>query len=127
MAKNFILGRPPEHSEVDSWSFKRWISNLYDYIITCTKVVTVTTTYTVAADVFYVRADATAGIFTVTLPTALNNQGRPVLVKKIDSSVNAVTVSGTGSDTIEGGTVSLATQWSRTHLISNGNAAWEIM
>ena len=128
MARIYGLSEPPEHADTNSWIFKRWFNELMELILTTILIETVTTAYTVEADKFYIRADATAGAFAVTLPAALNSQGRQILIKKVDSSGNAVTVTRAGSDTIEGSnTVALAGQWDKTHLISNGISSWEIM
>jgi len=51
-------------------------------------------------DVFSV--DASAGVVTITLPTAVDNNGRILTIIKIDSSVNAVTLDGEGTETIDG-------------------------
>lgn len=115
-----------DYTDIRSVSWKIWFKLLYDYVTSRVKLVTVTSAYTFAVDVFYVRADATAGAFTVTLPAALTCSGRQVVIKKIDSSVNAVTISRSGTDTIEGSsTMSLAAQWDKQILISNGNTGWE--
>ncbi len=126
MAQIYGPTNPPEVDSIDSFTFKRWFGSLTDLFKSQMSLVTQATTYTVAANIYYVRGDATAGGFTVTLPPALNNQGRKILLKKIDSSGNAVTVSKAGSDTIEGSnTVSLGSQWDKLHVISNGVNAWE--
>ena len=127
MAKAYPLDSPPEDS-AESWIFKRWFCEVFEFLISRIKLTTETTTYTVKADVFYVRGDATSGAFAVTLPTALNSQGRQLLIKKIDVSANAVTVTRAGTDTIEGAnTVVLGAQWDKTLLISNGVDTWEIV
>lgn len=55
-----------------------------------------------------ILVDASGGAITVVLPPCTTYYGtaadQPITVKKIDSSANAVTISRTGSDTIEGGT-----------------------
>src|SRR5664280_1437005 len=63
-------------------------------VLTATAVKT--TTYTATANQL-IPADATSAAFTVTLPTAPADKTR-VLVKKIDSTANAVTVAAGGSD-----------------------------
>lgn len=71
------------------------------------------------------RVDATTGAITVNLPAA-NAQaasGQYIIITKIDSSVNAVTVTAAGSDKIEGGTTkTLSAQYSKTILISDGGS-----
>lgn len=128
MAKSYGLSAPPESTPVDSWAFRRWFDEVMEFILTTVLIKTVTTTYSVEADRFYIRGDATGGTFTITLPPALNLQGRRILLKKIDSSGNAITIAAAGSDTIEGsGSKSLAAQWDKYHLISNGVSSWEII
>lgn len=88
---------------------------------------TVTAAYTVTLADEYLRCDATGGAFTVTLPAASSCPGQLFIIKRINSGVNAVTVSRAGTDTIEGATtVSLASQWAKYQLLSLGTA-WEIV
>jgi len=84
------------------------------------------TTYNaVAGDV--VLADATSGSFLVNLPPASSNINSRIDIKKIDSTVNTVTVDGNGSETIDGGlTAVLTVQWEAITLFCNG-AAWFIL
>lgn len=73
-------------------------------------------------------SDATSAGFTVTLPAASSNTDKVILVKKIDSSANAVTVSRAGSDTIEGATTfALANQYDWVVIQSDGTATWKII
>jgi hypothetical protein len=91
-----------------------------------TAVVSKTTTYTLTALDSVVRADASGGAFTLTLPTAVGCTGRQYWLKKIDSSANAVTIATTSSQTIDGAsTYSLATQYAHVLLISDG-ANWMV-
>ena len=75
-----------------------------------------------------VRADATSAAFTITLPACVTaNIGRIYRIMKIDSSINAVTVGRTGSDTINGATTSsLATQYSANTYVCGAAGLWEI-
>lgn len=86
-------------------------------------VATKTTTYTAAAgDVLL--CDASGGAFTVTLPAAAATV-RPILVKKVDASGNAVTIDGAGSDTIDGAlTIALSTQYEAVELWCDGTNWW---
>lgn len=76
----------------------------------------------------YTRCNATTtGAMTATLPTASGITGRVFIVKKIDSSGNAVTLDADGSETIDGaGTYALTAQWNSVTIISNGTN-WEIL
>jgi len=124
----FQIIPPPEFTDYNSYPYKRWVNSVYNIITGLTSVRTTTAALTIPANTFYVRGNATGGIFTITLPPALGNEGRPLVIKKIDSSGNAITIAAAGSDTIEGSaTKSLAAQWDKYHLISNGVDTWEIM
>jgi hypothetical protein len=96
-------------------------------------IVTKTTTYTATLQDHTILCDATGGAFSVTLPTAAaayntaEAAGLIVHVKKIDSSANAVTVDGNGSETIDGATTQVITsQWDSASIQSNGTA-WYII
>ena len=58
--------------------------------------------YSVSVDDDFINADATLGNITVTLPSAVLYPGIPFGVKKVDVTVNTVTVQGTGGQTIDG-------------------------
>lgn len=47
-----------------------------------------------------VRADASGGGFTLTLPTAASRAGKMFIIEKVDNSANAVTLDGNGAETI---------------------------
>ena len=64
-------------------------------------VVSKTTTYTITTSDSTVLCDATSAAFTVTLPTAVSVSGKTYVVKKIDSSANAITIATTSSQTID--------------------------
>lgn len=70
-----------------------------------------------------ILADATGGAITLNLPAAASSTNRRLVVKKIDSSGNAVTLDGNAAETIDGaGTLALATQWAHTTIVCNGTA-----
>jgi len=119
----FDLENPP----IDApFSLTRWLAKLKEFFKAFYTVVNVTSTYTVNSSAHYVRANATSGAFTVTLPSASLNIGRKIIIKKIDASANAVTVGIMGSDTIEGSTsVSLAAQWDKVIVIGGTSGSWE--
>lgn len=73
----------------------------------------------------YILADATGAALTVTLPSAIGLKGQGAYtVKRINSGGNAVTVEGSGSETIDGAAnVSLSSQWDRVSVISD-NENW---
>lgn len=93
-----------------------------------TIIETYTTTATVDATTSgsktgFGRCDATAGAFTVNLPSAtLTNRGRSTLFVKTDNSVNVVSIDADGAETINGSTsaITLTTQWDWVRLTSDG-------
>lgn len=71
--------------------------------------------------------DASGGAFTVTLPSAFTCAGKKFIIKKIDGSANAVTVDGSGIETIDGSlTQVLSSQWDVIEIVCNG-ADWFII
>ena len=72
-------------------------------------------------------ADAIAGAITIDLPPAADMSGKTVDIKKIDSSINSVTLDGDGSETIDGSlTQVLTTQYDEITVLSDGTA-WYII
>ena len=71
--------------------------------------------------------DAASGAITVNLPTAASGIRRKIDIKKIDSSVNLITIDGNGAETIDGAaTLELDTQYESVTLITDG-LAWYII
>jgi hypothetical protein len=71
--------------------------------------------------------DATGSAVTIDLPAAAGCVGRIYVIKKIDSSINAVTVDASGGELIDGATTySLATQYKYVMVQSNGSA-WYVI
>ena len=82
-----------------------------------------TTTADFADDTILV--DATGGARTVNLKAATNMTGKKYTVKKVDASVNAVTVDPSGGETIDGaGTYPLALQYQSVTFQSDGTTWW---
>ena len=83
---------------------------------------TVTAAYTLTSSDSTVLANASSAAFTVTLPDATTCSGREYVIKKIDSSANAVTVGVTGTQTIDGASSrSLASQYKYITVQSDGS------
>lgn len=71
-----------------------------------------------------VEMDATAGALSLALPAASTCKGWPFLVKKVDSSANAVTINPDGTETIDGElTATLGAQW-QALLIESDGVGW---
>lgn len=81
---------------------------------------------TVSATDDIILVDATAGAVTITLDDPATNGGKELTVKKTDASGNAVTVSSGGTGTIDGGSITLATQYAAVTAVSDGLNYWMI-
>ncbi|GEM_PF-3458449 len=80
-----------------------------------------TAAYTITVSDSVITGDATDGAFTITLPTAVGITGRAYTIKKNDASVNAVTVDGNATETIDGApTKTLFYQYDYVTLVSDG-------
>ena len=103
------------------------VQNVADTALLLSRQV-VTTTHTITARTIF-RCDATGGAFAITLPAASNLDGRILIIKKIDASVNAVTVTRAGSDTIDGATTfTLTNQYDTVILASDqDNDVWDVI
>lgn len=88
-------------------------------------LVTKTGAYTATAADYTIICNASGGAFTITLPAAASHTGRIYHIKKIDSSVNAVTVDGNVSETIDDGlTAVLTVQYESITIQSDGSEWW---
>jgi len=96
-------------------------------ILTPTGTVSITNSdspYTVTTETL-VLADASSGAITVNLPAA--NNGVVVTVKKTDSSVNAVTLDGNGSETIDGAATQVLSSQYDFMTVSPASGAYHIV
>lgn len=83
-------------------------------------VVTASSNTTLTNSVDVVLANASSGTVTVTLPVPTS--GKQFAIKKIDSSVNIVTIAPAGSETIDGGaSYSFNTQYQSISLVTDGS------
>lgn len=84
--------------------------------------------HTITLGTFF-KCDATGGAIALTLPPATNDDSRIIIVKKSDNSVNAVTVTAAGSDTIDGAaTFVLSNQYEFVVLINDEDGdIWNVI
>lgn len=89
------------------------------------QAVRVVTTTDAALSTDYVLAcDATAGAFAETLPVS-SGSGRVLRIKKTDASVNAVTITAAGTDTIDdAATKVLSLQYQSVDVIDYASGKW---
>ena len=85
----------------------------------------VSTNTILTSDDFSVLVDASGGPVTITLFAAAAAQNT-LSVQKVDASANAVDVQPGGSDNLNGsgGAISLAAQFDKLNLTSDGNSDW---
>ena len=97
-------------------------SNIYATVITNSSAsLSVATTYDIILN------NATSTAITNTLPTAVGITGKIFYIKKVDSSINAVTIATTSSQTIDGITTKvITTQYVTITVVSDG-ANWNII
>lgn len=86
-----------------------------------------TANYTALITDDIVLYDATSGLGTVTLYTAVGNGGRELIVKKTDSGTNTVTVDANDSETIDGDTTKVIQYQDSSMTIMSDNANWRII
>ena len=90
-------------------------------------LITITTDTTLTLSNVVVLCDADAGSILVTLPTTAGDAGRNYYLKKIDATVNLVTVSGINSETIDGGILAVLTvQYEAITTVTDGTS-WFIL
>lgn len=84
-------------------------------------------TLTLDASHWTVLCDCTSNAITITLPAAASHTGRIYNVKKIDSTANAVTVDGNGSETIDGATTQTISIQYNSIMIQSDGSNWHIL
>lgn len=90
-----------------------------------TKVAAKAASFTVDSKAATFIVDATAAAVVATLPTAARAKKRRVTIKKVDASVNTVTIDGAGAETIEGAaTLVISAQYGSYTIQSNGVTWW---
>ena len=90
-------------------------------------IATKTADYTATTADGTILVDAAAGNVTITLPTAASMAGRKLIIKKIDSSINSVTIDANGAETIDENTTAVITvQW-MTYVIQSDGTTWYII
>lgn len=86
-----------------------------------------TANYTLTPADNIITVDATAGNVTLTLPAASASVGQTYRIKRIDGSVNTITVARAGADTIDGATsTTLVTQYSSKDIVCLTASTWGI-
>lgn len=83
------------------------------------------TTYTATDDDFLLRADATGGAIVITLPPAADVLFQVLIIKRLNSGGNSVTIDGKDAETIDrAATFVLSNQYDSINIISDGSEWW---
>lgn len=83
--------------------------------------------YTISATDYTIRANAVGGAITINLPAATGS-GRILNIKKIDASGFAITVDGSGSETIDGLTTqTISGQYDSMQIQDGASGVWDII
>ena len=92
-----------------------------------TPVKAITAAYNMATTDAHIEANATSAAMTVLLPSSLDCPGEDFIICKNDSSSNAVSVSGQGTQVIDGQTVwELSSQYEKIRVRSLGTE-WRVL
>jgi hypothetical protein len=88
-------------------------------------VASISNTYTATLNDNYLFANASGGSFSINLPASSGNEGQYVTIKKIDSTVNDVTIDPYLSETIDGQpTKIINTQYTVITTVCDGGNWW---
>lgn len=91
------------------------------------QVVSKTATYSASTSDDLILCSAAGGAFTINLYAVSGNSGKVIRIKKTDTTFNAITIDGAGSELIDGAlTRKLATQWEEVTLGCDGTG-WFIL
>ena len=90
-------------------------------------ITTKTTNYTCTNSDYTIRADATSGALTITLPS-VPDSGRVLNIKKVDTSSNSLTVSGNGHNIDGQATMTIGVPYTNMMVQYDGTSTtWNII
>jgi hypothetical protein len=123
-----FIPNEPLASDGSVWGMRDWFKQVVRWAKRAYGVKDVQTVSFTADETYFFPVNATSGAVTVTLPLATTwTPGKPYLIKKTDASANTVTISRTGSDTIDGAaSKSLANRYDWIELVSDGLSTWHV-
>lgn len=125
------INQPPVYADIDNWIWKQWLEDIYVEFLKESQpneVLTSSSTNLTLGLNFFYQVDATGAATTVYLPAANLAKGKKYIIKKIDSSVNIVTIDANGSDTIDGSsTKTLTAQYDAIFIESDGLSTWHVL
>lgn len=120
--------KPPINVPAGDDVFKKWFKSVYRFAFGEAHMPIAQTVALTCAEEWFYPVDCTAGAITITLPAANSYSYKKYVVKKVDSSANAITVAVTGTDTIEGAATStISAQYGYIEYVSDGISKWYIV
>lgn len=124
MVKDFIPAGGAA-DPVPNNTFKDFTGSSAAYLASQAAAATITSAFTPTYSGQTVFADASAAAFTITLPTAVGNNGFWFRIKKVDSTLNEITVATNASQTIDGSTANklIRVQYESMTFVSD-NSNW---
>lgn len=131
-----VLGSPDLTSDTDPSTYG-YLLKIYQALLGMTFSRTINTATTASAVLpggknfrqgdWLIRVDCTSGAVSVNLPDASKNVGQTCMIKKIDSTGNAATLTANGSDKIDGvSSKSTSTQYAIIRVVSVGTG-WDVI
>jgi hypothetical protein len=122
-----LLQKPPFNEGIPD-TIWNWLNKAWRWAVGMSQLATTQTSSFTAGSAFSYAADATAGAIVVSLPAANVSSGKQYNIRKIDSSINTVTVTPAGTDTIQGSTsVILNYKYANVTIASDGISSWRII
>ena len=117
----------PSAGSVPAVEWQRLTKQALDSVIVGKRnVKSVTAAHTASRGEDVILVNATGGAVTVTLPAAGQYSGLQFIIKKTDASANAVTIDGSGAETIDGAATQVLTvQYQSITVVSDGTG-WQI-
>lgn len=92
-----------------------------------TAVVAKTATYTATISDHTILCNATTGAITINLPAASGIAGREYVIKKTDSSANAITIDANASETIDGALTYTLSSQNKYVFIQTDGTSWYVI
>jgi hypothetical protein len=109
------------------WDGGNWVDFAGTGTTSNLSVASKTSAYTLVTSDDLILADANSAAFTLSLPTAVGNQGKVFKVKKTDTTYNAVTIDPNSTEQVDGNsTTTLNTKGETLTVVSDGSN-WQIL
>lgn len=117
------LSEPPK-ADPESFAAKDWLFQLWKFLKFGSNTITVSADYNARMEDKYIFVNAASGNKSITLPLATGNNGKEIIIVKVEGSGNSVTGFPRGTETINGSaSVSTTTRLAPIRVVSD-NSGW---